>query len=290
VTAAAAVVEVRRERLVREMFRFGRARVGLLLAGSVVAFTIVGPLVIRRDPTAFAGPPYSRRSAALPLGADSLGRDVLARLAVGGRLPLLLGVSAAALGVGLGAVLGMTAATSRSRWSSLGMRAVDVALAFPQMVLALLCLTRVGPKMWLLVAVVAFFHIPHSTRVVRAASLSVAEQDFVAYARSIGISRFRLLTREVFPSVMSTCLVEFGLRLVFSVAILTSLSYLGFGKPPPAADWGRMIYENQSGLTIQPWAVVAPLLLIAMFCVGVNLLVDALSRAAARIDDGGGAS
>jgi peptide/nickel transport system permease protein len=119
--------------------------------------------------------------------------------------------------------------------------------------------------------------------VIRTASARVIEQDYFRAARALGVSRARLITGEIAPNIAGHLLVESGIRLAMSVVVLASLSYLGFGST--GVNWGRMIHDNQGGLTIQPWAVLGPVIVIGVFLIGMNLLRDGLSRAYARVGE-----
>jgi len=189
----------------------------------------------------------------------------------------------------LGVTLGLTAGYAR-RWADEAvMRALDVALAFPSIVLAILFVSMLGPRLWLIVLMVGISHAPRIARVTRAATLDVVTRDFVRAVEALGVPRRKILALEVLPNISSPLLVEFGLRLTYSVIIIAGLSFLGFGMQPPAADWGLMINENRIGISVQPWAVVAPVVLIAALTIGTNLMADGLSRAMTGIqrDTGG---
>jgi len=146
-----------------------------------------------------------------------------------------------------------------------------------------------GPRLWLIVLMVGISHAPRIARVTRAATLDVVTRDFVRAVEALGVPRRKILALEVLPNISSPLLVEFGLRLTYSVIIIAGLSFLGFGMQPPAADWGLMINENRIGISVQPWAVVAPVVLIAALTIGTNLMADGLSRAMTGIqrDTGG---
>ena len=212
---------------------------------------------------------------------------MLSRFLWGGRSVLGLSVAATAIGLVLGAAIGLVAAYSRSILDDVLMRGMDVVLAFPSIVLALVAVATVGPKIWLLVLVVGLTTAPRVARVTRGASVEIVERDFVQAAEAIGESRFKILVGEVLPNITSTLLVEASLRLTYSIGLIAGLSFLGFGLQPPDADWGLMINENRQGLTIQPWGVVLPVLAIALLTIGTSLIGDGLSRAAAGIDRGG---
>lgn len=270
----------RKSRLIHRALRAKRTRIGLLLAATVLLVAFLGPLVTPHDSTEFVAPPFSPPGSAGLLGTDNLGRDIVSRFLAGGRTLMILALLATGVGVGLGALVGVTAAYRRGWVDEALMRTGDVVLAFPQVVLALLFLSIIGPKPWLLVIMVGLGHLPRVARVVRGAALSVVERDFVKAAESVGIARWRIVLGEIVPNISSTLAVEFGLRLTYSIGLVAGLSFLGLGLQPPAADWGLMINENRIALTVQPWAVVLPVAAIAVLTVGTNLVTDGLAKAA----------
>jgi peptide/nickel transport system permease protein len=264
--------------------RTRRGATGLALAGFVVAVAVLGPLVAPDSPSALQTFPFGKPSGRFPLGADFLGRDVLSRVLEGGWLLLLMAVCATALGVAAGAAAGISAAYLRGRADGLIMRAVDVILAFPQLVFALLLLSILGPKIWLIVLAVGLTHAPAVARVLRSATLDISERDFVKVAELQGMRPASVMAREILPSLSTPLMVEAGLRLTYSIIIMAGLAFLGFGQPPPAPSWGTMINENRAGLALNPWAVIVPALLIALLTIGTNLLTDAIGRAALGVD------
>jgi peptide/nickel transport system permease protein len=274
--------------LLRRAWGQARTKIGLLLVALLVGVALLGPFFAPHAPSAFAAIPFAHPSSAVPLGADNLGRDVLSRFLWGGRSILGLSVLATALGLALGVSVGLVAAYTRSILDDVLMRAMDVILAFPSIVLALVVIAMIGPKLWLLVLVVGLTTMPRVARVTRGASLEIVERDFVQAAEVLGESRTRILGGEILPSITSPLMVEASLRLTYSIGLIASLSFLGFGLQPPAADWGLMINENRQALTIQPWGAVMPVIAIALLTIGTSLIGDGLSRAAIGIDRGGG--
>ena len=264
--------------------RTPRGATGLALAGFVVAVAVIGPFVAPDSPTALQTLPFAKPSARFLLGADFLGRDVLSRVLDGGWLLLLMAAAATALGIAAGAAAGISAAYLRGRPDGLIMRTVDVILAFPQLVFALLLLSILGPKLWLIVLAVGLTHAPAVARVLRSATLDISERDFVKVAELQGMRPVTVMAKEILPSLSTPLMVEAGLRLTYSIIIMAGLAFLGFGQPPPSPSWGTMINENRAGLALNPWAVVIPALLIALLTIGTNLLTDAVGRAALGVD------
>jgi len=247
--------------------RTPRGAIGLSIVGVVVLIAAIGPAFAPYPADAFVTRPFANPSLAFPLGGDVLGRDVLSRTLDGGWQLLLMAAVATLLGVAAGAAFGVTAAYFGGRWDGIIMRTVDIVLAFPQLVFALLLVSILGPKIWLIVLAVAISHAPQVARVTRAAALDICERDYVRAAQIIGM-------------------VELGLRLTYSILVIAGLSFLGFGLQPPAPSWGYMINENRIGLVANPWGVLAPVLLIAALTIGMNTLTDAIARASLGVGRG----
>jgi peptide/nickel transport system permease protein len=285
---ADAVVRRRQQRplilLLRRSWRQTRTKVGVALVLALIGVVLLGPFFAPHEPTAFAASPYAHPSDTVPLGADYLGHDVLSRFLWGGRSVLGLSLLATGLGLVLGASVGLVAAYSRSRLDDVLMRGMDVILAFPAIVLGLVAVATVGPQLWLLVLAVGLTTMPRVARVTRGAALEVVERDFVQAAEVIGESRRKILFGELLPNITGTMMVEASLRLTYSIGLIAALSFLGFGVRQPNADWGLMINENRQGLTIMPWAVVMPVLAIALLTIGTSLIGDGLARASAGIE------
>jgi peptide/nickel transport system permease protein len=263
--------------------RFKRTWIGLALTSVVVAVALLGPMLSPYSPSEFVAPPYEPPSNEAWLGTDYLGRDVLSRFLWGGRSVLGLSILATVFGLGLGILVGLISAYMRNWIDDVLMRAMDVLLAFPQIVFVLLLISSVGPQLWLIVLTVGLSHAPRVARVTRGAALEVVERDFVKSAEALGETRWSILVGELLPNISSPLLVEFGLRLTYSIGLVAAVSFLGFGLQPPAADWGLMINENRVGLNIQPWPVVLPVIAVGLLTVGTNLITDGIARAAIGI-------
>lgn len=261
--------------------RTTRGRVGLTLAIIVIGIAFVGPFVAPYSPTEFAGLPSAPPGPeAGVFGTDALGRDVLSRVLHGGWLLLSLAVVSTAASVAVGAAIGIVAAYRGGRIGGALMRSVDVLLAFPQLVFVLLIVSVLGAPMWLLVATVAVAQAPQTARVIFAAAQDICERDFVCAVALWGVSPRKVIVRQVLPSLVTPLAVECGLRLGFSIVIISGLNFLGFGVDPPNPAWGVMISENRLGLASNMWGVLAPASLLAVLAVGVNIFIDSLARAA----------
>jgi peptide/nickel transport system permease protein len=250
----------------------------------VVLVAVIGPAVSPHSPNDLVTFAFAKPSGKFPLGGDFLGRDVLSRVLNGGWLLLLMAVAATAIGIVAGAAAGIAAAYLRGARDGIIMRTVDVILAFPQLVFALLLLSLLGPKLWLIVLAVGLSHAPAVARVIRSATLDIAERDYVKVAELQGMRPVKVMGKEILPNLISPLMVEAGLRLTYSIVIIAGLAFLGFGQPPPTANWGTMINENRIGLQLNPWAVIVPALLIALLTIGTNTFTDAVARVTIGVD------
>jgi peptide/nickel transport system permease protein len=264
--------------------RTPRGVTGLGLVSFVVAVAVIGPFVAPNSPDALLTVPFAKPSGSYPLGSDFLGRDVLSRVLDGGWQLLLMAVTATVIGIAFGTAAGVSAAYLRGRTDGLIMRTVDVILAFPQLVFALLLLSILGARLWLIVLAVGLTHAPAVARVLRSATLDISERDYVKVAELQGMRPAAVMAREILPGLSTPLMVEAGLRLTYSIIVIAGLAFLGFGQAPPAANWGTMINENRAGLALNPWAVIIPALVIALLTIGTNVLTDAVSRVALGVD------
>ncbi|HQZ36380.1 MAG TPA: ABC transporter permease [Ilumatobacteraceae bacterium] len=272
--------------LVRSALRLWRTRIGVALVLLLVGIAIIGPWVAPYGPAEFVGTANLREVKGAWLGTDYFGQDVWSRFLHGGRSILFLASVSTLIGFVFGAAVGLVAAYNRGRIDDALMRFMDIVLAFPQLLLALVALTTVGPQSWLIIAIVGFTTIPRIARITRGATVPVVERDFVAAAEALGESRFRIITRELLPNVTGPLLVEANLRLTYSIGIIAGLGFLGFSTERNAADWGLMVQENRVALSVQPWGTVLPAIAIALLTIGTGLIADGMSRTVAGIDRG----
>jgi peptide/nickel transport system permease protein len=266
----------------RSRRRSGSSRRGFLVPGILVGLPLLvavfGPLFAPHDPDQTIGPPGLGPVSGAPLGLDQLGRDVLSRVLYGGRSTLLLGVCAVVLVYAAALLVGLAAAYTESILDSILMRAVDVLLSFPALLLMLLCVTAFGSSGQVLVGAVAVVLFPGATRIIRTAAKTVMVRGYVEAAIARGERAPAVLGREVLPNIVSSVAADVGVRFGWAVILIASVNYLGLGLKPPQSDWGLMVSENRSILSSNPVAVLAPAAFIALLVVGVNMLGDVLSR------------
>jgi peptide/nickel transport system permease protein len=279
-----APVRTRSAGLLRRAMRLWRTRFGVAITLLLIAVAIVGPLLAPHSPGQFVGTPFQSAGGKLPLGADQLGQDVWSRFLDGGRSILVTSGLATLLGVGAGLLIGLSAALFGGWIDELLLRLTDILLAFPQIFLPLIAMATVGPKPWLIVLTVALTTMPRTVRVMRGAASSVVEREFISAARSIGDSHMRILLVELLPNVVGTLVVETTFRLTYAIQLIAALAFLGLSTSADAPNWGTMVSQNASALTLQPWAALAPAIAIALLTVGTGLIGDGLARVTAGID------
>lgn len=266
---------------IQRMLRDPRILIGALLTLAVVLLALFGPWIAPYGEQQIVGRPFTHDGAFL--GTDYLGQDVWSRVLYGGRSVLLISLVATLLGVVVGTLAGVIAAYAGGWLDEVVMRAGDVLLAFPQILLALVVLSAVEqPTWWMIALLVALAHIPRVARVARGVALTYVSRDFVAAAEAMGESRLRIAITELGPNLVVPLLAEAGLRLTYSIGMVAGIGFLGFATDPGAADWGQMTNENRLALLVQPWGVLAPVILIAVFTIGTNLIADGLGDHAAK--------
>jgi peptide/nickel transport system permease protein len=281
---ADAAPPVRGTSLLRRSLRLWRTRIGVALVGLLVLLAIIGPYVAPYGPSTPVGAPNSNPSSKAVLGTDYLGQDVLSRVLYGGRSILILAVIATALGLIAGTAIGLVAAYSRNALDDVLMRGMDVIMAFPQIMLALVAVAIIGPHAWVIVVAIALTTAPRIARVARGAAQPIVERDFIAASEAMGVPRWRIISGELLPNTLGPLMVEASLRLTYSIGVIAALAFLGLSPDPNGANWGTMIQENQLVLAIQPWGAVAPIIAIALLTMGTGLIGDGIARTAAGID------
>ena len=282
--AEVAPPSVRGASLLRRSLRLWRTRIGLALVGFIVLLAIVGPYVAPYGPSTPVGVPNSNPSSKAVLGTDYLGQDVLSRVLYGGRSILVMAVLATALGLIAGAAIGLVAAYSRNALDDTLMRGMDVIMALPQIMLALVAVAIVGPHAWVIVAAIGLTTAPRIARVARGAAQPIVERDFIACSEAMGVPRWRILSGELLPNTLGPLMVEASLRLTYSIAVIAALAFLGLSTNPNGANWGTMIQQNELVLPVQPWGAAAPIIAIAVLTLGTGLIGDGIARTAAGID------
>ncbi|MGW1618776.1 ABC transporter permease [Streptomyces sp. NPDC002172] len=256
------------------------ALAGLAVVAVHILVALLAPLLTSYDPIAgdashaLLGPSPQHWA-----GTDQYGRDVLARVLYGGRYALGVSVAATLVTVALGTVVGCAAALRGGWFDDLLGRMLDAILSVPSILALLVVVTALGTGPAVIVLAIAVVYVPQVVRVVRGAALAIVPMDYVTAARARGESTWAILRREVLPNITDVVCVEFAMRASWVVLLISSLSFLGFGADPPTPDWGLMVAENRTAITVVPMASLAPIIALATLVVGLNLAADGLAKA-----------
>ncbi len=213
------------------------------------------------------------------LGTDQFGRDILSRVMSGSTSLVAVAGSGTILGIIGGSAIGMISGYAGKWTDEIVMRVMDGLMSFPSLLMALLVISTLGPNAIFIVSTVAIVTIPGVARVMRSATLSLKEQEFVQSARLRGEGTLYIIFREIFPNTLSIIAVELSVRLSYSILIVASLGFLGLGVQPPSPDWGLMISQSRQFLGSSPWVALAPAGAVASLVVGINLLTDGIKQA-----------
>lgn len=216
------------------------------------------------------------------LGTDYLGRDMLARVIEGARYTVGVALLATLVASGTGTVLALLAAAS-GRWIDATLsRCLDTLTAIPSKMFALIMVAGFGSSVPMLVLTAAIIYVPGAYRIARSLAVNINALDYVTVARTRGEGTLYIMLREILPNIVGPMLADLGLRFVYTVLLLASLSFLGLGIQPPAADWGSLVRENIGALAMGGASVIVPALAIASLTIAVNLVIDNLPGGAAR--------
>ncbi len=278
---AALPAEAGRWRLAAQNFR-RLTRNPLTLSGIVIICILVlaaifAPLIAPSDPT---GVHLSTRlkppSRHFLLGTDDFGRDILSRIIFGARVSLEIGLIVVGLAGTIGFLIGSAAGYIRGKFDNIIMRAMDVILAFPPLVLALAVASFLGPDLKNTMLAIAFVQLPKYTRLARGEALSLRESLFVEAARATGVPPSRIILRHIMPNSLPPIIVIATLDLGQVILIAASLGFLGLGAQPPTPEWGLMVADARKYLTQAPWFATFPGLTILLTVIAFNVFGDGL--------------
>ncbi len=255
------------------------ARVGLALVVVCAVAALLGPTLAPSDPLAISTDRLHGPELHHLLGTDGLGRDLLSRLLHGARLTLGSATIAAALVTVIGLVIGTVAGYAGGLADTVLMRLVDVVLAIPGLVLALAVAGLFTPSLLSVMLALVTVWWAGSARTVRSLALSLRERPFVEAARATGAGQWRVVTRHILPGVISPVVVLATLEIGQLVLVISSLSFLGLGAPPPTPEWGAMLNDGRVYFLSNPHVVLVPGLAISVAVAGFNLLGDGIRDA-----------
>lgn len=258
---------------------------GILVIIAYAVTAIFAPLLAPYGQAEIVGAQFEPWGGAFPLGTDTLGRDMLSRLIWGARNTVGLALATTVLAFAIGAVGGLLAAAIGG-WTDLALsRLVDVLMAVPSLILILLALSALGPGLLNLVLVISVLDSTRVFRLARATAMNVMVMDYVEAARLRGEGTWWIIRREVLPNISAPLIAEFGLRFCFVFLIISALSFLGLGLPPPMADWGAMVRANAALITFGDITPLLPAACIALLTVSVNFVVDWMLHRASGLKD-----
>ena len=261
------------------------ARIGMAMVTITLLAALLAPVIAPYGETEVAGDVWLPASADHWVGTDNLGRDLFSRLLFGARNTIAIAFLITALSFVFGIVWGFTAATVGGWMDQLLSRGVDILMAFPTLIFALMVLSVVGTSIPALVVVIALLDSTRVYRLSRAVAMDIAVLEFVEAARLRGEGLWWLMRHEILPNAMPPLVAEFGLRFCFVFLFIAALSFLGLGIQPPTADWGSMVRENSGAITFGIFTPLWPAGAIAFLTVGVNLIVDWFLHIASGLED-----
>jgi peptide/nickel transport system permease protein len=247
---------------------------GMLVILIYIVVAIFAPLIAPFQEREVVGAQFMVWDSVHKLGTDNLGRDMLTRLIYAARNTVGIAFATTALAFVAGSVLGLLAATVGGWLDQVLSRIVDILMAIPALVFALLLLTIFGTSVLKMVLVIATIDATRVFRLARSVAQDIVVMDYIEAAKLRGEGLWRLITREILPNAMAPLVAEFGLRFCFVFLMISALSFLGLGVQPPTADWGSMVRENASLITFGDITPLLPAGAIALLTVAVNFVVD----------------
>lgn len=254
------------------------AKIGVAIVGFWVLSALFAPLIAPYDPAEWvADDSFLPISVEFILGSDTNGRDVLSRLLYGTRWTLLLSLCATLIAFGVGVPLGYLAAVGGGVIDQCLSRTIDAFMSLPGIILALVVISALGTSEVVLVGTVGLILSLVVYRFARALAMDIKVMDFIEAARVRGEGLWWIIRREILPNAWIPLLVDFGLRFIYVVLLISALSFLGLGVQPPEADWGMLVRENLWGIYAAAPAALAPATAIASLTIGINLIVDDIS-------------
>ncbi|SLN21459.1 putative D,D-dipeptide transport system permease protein DdpC [Ruegeria meonggei] len=250
------------------------AAIGLFFTGAYFFVAFTAPLIAPYGMAEVVGDVWEPSSAQHLLGTDNIGRDLLTRMIYGGRTTIFIAAAATLLSFLTGTSLGLLAAVLGG-WADQALsRTVDLIMSIPTLILALVILAIVPVTVPILILVMGFLDATRPYRLSRSVAVDINVMDYVEAAKLRGEGRMWVIFREILPNALSPLVAEFGLRFIFMVLFISTLSFLGLGVQPPLADWGGIVKENKDGIVYGIGAALYPAVAIATLAISVNLVAD----------------
>ena len=263
--------------------KFVRNRValaGLFCLALLLLAILFAPQVTPYDPIGKDTPARNQPpSLTHPFGTDKLGRDILSRVLYGGRVSLQVGFLSIALAIAVSGPLGLISGFFGGLLDNAIMRAMDLILAFPGLILAIWLVSLLGANIGNVIIAIAFFSLPTFSRLIRGITLSIREMEYVMAARSMGAGSLRIMFYHILPGVLGPLIVLTTLGVSGAIVAGASLSFLGLGVRPPTPEWGAMLADGRNYLRTQWWIAVFPGMTITLVVLILNIIGDALRDA-----------
>ncbi|MBS3792119.1 MAG: ABC transporter permease [Candidatus Bipolaricaulota bacterium] len=253
--------------------------IGMTIITLWIVVALLGPIIAPYAPTAYH--PQDRFSPPTwkyPFGTDRFGRDMFSRVVLGSRSVLILASSATALSLVLGSSIGLITGFLGGVVDEAVMRFMDILMSFPALLFAMLILGIFGPSSFGVITVIGLVYAPRIARVARSAVLEVKQKEFIEAAKVRGESKLYIMFVELLPNIWGPLGVEASVRFGYAIFLSASLGFLGLGVQPPTPDWGLLMKDAQSYITMAPWMAIFPALAIASLVVAVNFLADAIRK------------
>lgn len=247
----------------RDIIKQPGVLIGMGILCVMTAISLLAPVLAPYDPAASSVIYLSPPGAQNWLGTDELGRDILSRLIYGGQSSLIVGVGAALIAALIGIPVGLCSGYFGGRIDLLATQIIDIFIALPGLILALIITAMVGPTLFNLVLVLGFVNWPRIARLIRGQTLALRESVFVEASKAVGARADWIMLQHIWPNVMRIVAAQFALTVAYSIFTSASLSFLGLGVPPPTPDWGAMVRSGFDYLAINPNMSLAPGLAVA---------------------------
>src|SRR5574341_164582 len=267
------------QRFVRVFFKNRSAQIGGVLVAFFLLGALIGPVVLPYDATLDSDLPNKLKPPSREhiMGTDNLGRDIAIRILHGAPVSLRVGIVSVAISLFIGVFLGEVSGQMGGAVDSVIMRTMDVLLAFPGLLLAIVIVAFLGPGLTNAMIAIGIVGIPSYARLARSMALGLREEEYIEAARGLGASQLSILFKHILPNSLAPLIVQTTLGLGTAVVETAALGFLGLGQQPPYPEWGKMLAESQRFLlTGSWWALVFPGLAIIMTVMGFNLLGDGL--------------
>ncbi len=264
------------------------AMIGLFFTGLYFFVALFAPWIAPYGMAEIVGDVWEPSTSEHLLGTDSIGRDLLSRMIYGGRTTIWIATAATLLSFSLGATLGFMAAVSGGWVDQLLSRFIDLIMSIPTLIFALVVLSVMPVTVNVLILVMGLLDSTRVFRLARAVAVDIAVMDYVEAARLRGEKAAWIIFREILPNALSPLVAEMGLRFIFMVLFVSTLSFLGLGVQPPQADWGGIVKENKEGIVHGIPAALAPAIAIATLAISVNLVADWVLTRTASLKGGRG--